>query len=216
VPVLPQAHNRMPRATRHARLWLWLSLLVVSSGLTAAIAWQIVPATIDLPSLRSRPSAPTVNPRPVTVTQRRVRLFFPQETGETLKEVEREIPHRPTLAEDVQAVIHELAESVPGGRAPIPQATEIRQVFLDAFGILYVDFNKGIQLVAAGPGREPELAISAIVNSLTASFSEVKRVQFLIEGKEITGMAGSWDLSRPVSPHFPGEEHPPISPPSQG
>ncbi len=205
----------MPGAAPPGRLWPWLSLLVVSLGVTAAIAWQFLPAVIDLPSVRSRPSSPQSTAQPVVAERRRVRLFFPQETGETLKEVEREIPHRPILAEEVRAVLRELANGQPGGRPPIPPATEVRQVFLDAFGILYLDFNKEIQAVAVAPGAEPELAISAIVNSLTASFNEVKRVQFLVEGKEMAGVAGGWDLGRPVSPRFPGEENPPVVSPSQ-
>ncbi len=216
MPLLPRARDDMPGASRQARLWPWLVLLIVSSGVTAAIAWQIVPAAIDLPSLRSHPRSPQSTPRSVTVEQRRVRLFFPQETGETLKELEREIPHRPSLAEAMRAVLRELASGAPGGRAPLPPATEVRQVFLDAFGILYLDFSKEILAVTAAPGAERELAISAIVNSLTASFSEVKRVQFLVEGKEVAGMAGGWDLRHPVSPRFPGEENLPVVSPPQG
>lgn len=213
MPLPPQALDRVPSVVHHARLWPWLGLLLLSSGVTVAIAWQIVPPTIALPSLRLHPPSPHSIARPVAAEQLRVRLFFPQEAGETLKEVEREIPHRASLAEEVRAVLRELTKRVPGGRAPIPPATEVPQVFLDAFGILYLDFN--LQPVAVGPGAEPELAISAIVNSLTASFSEVKRVQFLVDGKEMAGMAGSWDLRRPVTPRFPGEESPPVVPPAQ-
>jgi hypothetical protein len=151
----------------------------------------------------------------VAIERRRVRLFFPQGTGEALKEVEREIPRRPVLAEEVRAVLRELTNGEPGGRPPIPPAAEVRQVFLDAFGILYLDFNKEIQAVAEAPGEEPELAISAAVNSLAASFSEVKRVQFLVEGKEMASMAGRWDLRRPISPRFPGEVNPPVVSPLQ-
>lgn len=200
----------MSGAARQARLWPWLSLLVISLGVTAAIAWQILPAAIDLPSVRSRPPAPQSTPRPAVVERRRVRLFFPQESGDTLKELEREIPRRPVLAEEVRAVLRELANGASGGRPPIPATAEVRQVFLDAFGILYLDFNKEIQAVATAPEPQPELAISAIVTSLTTSFSEIKRVHFLVEGKEMAGMAGGSDLRRPVSPRFPGEENPPV------
>jgi hypothetical protein len=205
----------MAESARQARVWPWLALLVISLGLTAAIAWQLVPAATDLPTLRLRSPSPQAAPTRVATERRRVRLFFPQGTGEALKEVEREIPRRPGLAEEVRAVLRELANGEPGGRPAIPPATEVRQVFLDAFGILYLDFNKEIQAVPEAPGEEPELAISAVVNSLAASFSEVKRVQFLVEGKEMAGMAGRWDLRRPVSPRFPGEENPPVGSPLQ-
>ena len=205
----------MPESARQARVWPWLALLVISLGLTAAIAWQLLPAAIDLPTLRLRSPSPQPAPSAVATERRRVRLFFPQGTGEALKEVEREIPRRPIPAEEIRAVLRELANGEPGGRPAIPPVAEVRQVFLDAFGILYLDFNKDIQAVAEAPGEEPELAISAVVNSLAANFSEVKRVQFLVEGKEMAGVAGRWDLRRPVSPSFPGEENPPVVSPLQ-
>ena len=168
-----------------------------------------MPAAVDLPSFRSRPSFPKPTPQSAPVDLRRVRLFFPLATGESLKELERQIPLRPNFADAVRAVLRELASNVPGARGPIPPATEIRQVFLDSFGILYLDFSKEFLAATAPPAPWPELAISAIVNSLTANFREVKRVQFLVEGKEVPSMAGSWDLRRPVNPNFPGEETPP-------
>jgi hypothetical protein len=214
MPLLPRARDSIP-ADRHGRLWPWLGLLIVSVGVTAAIASQITPAAFDLPTVRSRPPIPQPTPRPVAIEWRRVRLFFPREKGETLKELEREIPDRPILAEEVRALLRELTKGPSGVRPPVPPATEIRQVFLDPFGILYLDLGKEIRAVTAAPGPEPELAVSAIVNSLTASFSEIKRVQFLVEGKEMAGMAGGWDLRRPLSPRFPGEESPAVVFPSQ-
>ena len=210
------ARDRMVHAPRQLRFWPWLVLLVVSTGTTAVIAWQMMSAAMDLPTLRVSPPSKQPIARSMPVAQRRVRLFYPQEGGQTLKEQEREIPRRPILAEEVRAVIRELTQSMPGVRAPLPQGTEVRQVFLDTFGILYLDFNQRVPLLAAGPGAEAELTISALVNSLTASFSEAKRVQLLIDGKEISGMAGTWDLSRPMVPHFPGNENSFIPSSSQG
>ncbi len=201
----------MPGVSRSV-LWPWLGLLVISLVLGSAIAWQILPATLALPSIRSRPPVPQSIPQPAAVERRRVRLFFPQESGGTLKELERDIPRGGILADDVRVVLRELATGVPGGRPPIPRSAAIRQVFLDAFGILYLDFSREIQGVVAAPDAQAEQAISAIVNSLTASFSGVERVQFLVEGKEMVETAGGWDLRRPLSPRFPGEENPPVVP----
>ena len=125
-------------------------------------------------------------------------------------EVERDIPHRPVLAEGVRSVLRELTNGVPGGRPPVPPGAEVRQVFRDAFGIVYLDFSREFQTLTRAPGSEPELAIAAIVNSLTSNFSDIKRVQFLLEGKEATEVVGGWDLRRPVSPRFPGQESPPV------
>jgi len=142
-----------------------------------------------------------------------VRLFFPQESGDALKEQERElVGHGATLTDDVRAVLSALASgNGPGVRPPLPTGLELRQVFLDAVGILYLDFGQGIHAVLASPGPQLELALSAIVTTLTTSFSEIKRVQFLSEGQELTEALEGVDLRRPLAPRFPGEESPAVS-----
>ncbi len=205
----------MPEPRRQIRLWPWLILLVGSVGLGTAIGWQLLPMAIRLPSLQLRPLSPRPAPPAAPLERRRVRLFFPQETGGTLKEVDREIPWRPLLGEEVRAVLRELIHGEPGVRSPLPPAVEVRQAFLDSFGILYLDFNREIQSAIEAPGGEAELSVSALVNSLIGSLSEVSRVQFLVEGKELTGTAGRWDLHHPISPSFPGEEPPPVASPPQ-
>jgi hypothetical protein len=133
------------------------------------------------------------------------------------KEVEREILRRITLAEEIRAVLRELAAgSAPDGQPPIPPETELRQVFLDPFGILYLDFSKAFLGVISTLGVQPHLAVSAIVMTLTLSFSEIKRVQFLVDGQEINFVSGALDLRRPVGLRFPGEEvQPTISQPPE-
>ena len=99
----------------------------------------------------------------------------------------------------------------PGTAPPLPPETDIRQVSLDAFGILYLDFAAGIEALTAGDAARAELNISAVVLTLTANFSEVKRVQFLSAGSEVSAQIGSADLRRPLQPSFPGEESQPIT-----
>jgi spore germination protein GerM len=141
----------------------------------------------------------------------RVRLFFPQGTKGNLMEEEREIPQRPAFADRVRAVLVELIK-VKGveTRSPLPPGVELRQVFLDAFGILYLDFDKTIQALAAGDAIRTDLATSSIVLTLTTNFSEVKRVQFLSEGEELILLTGGVDLRRPLQPRFPGDEAQPL------
>ncbi len=211
VPRGPRIPERMSGAVRHPALWPWLSLLLAALGLTAVIAWQIRPRPGDTTRVGPGPLLPQPSSRSAAAEYRRIRLFFPQDSRDSLKEQEKEIPRRATLVEEVRATVQELTGGdLTGSRPLIPLGTELRQVFLDGFGILYLDFSKGFQVVVAASGIQPELAISAIVTTLTTSFSEIKRVQFLIEGQEMTAGVGGWDLRRPVGPRFPGEEPPPL------
>jgi len=204
-------------AFRGGSLWTWAALALASGGVIAGIAWEVWPRTLDLSRVRPRSQGSST---PVAAAERvRVRLFFPQETKVTLVEEERDVPRRPVLADSVRGVLGELARGGGVGTLPaLPSDVEVRYVYLDAFGILYLDFGERMRAAVAGNTSRAELAVSAIVLTLTTNFSEVKRVQFLAEGHELTARVGSVDLRRPLQPHFPGEELQPIvsQPPKEG
>jgi hypothetical protein len=144
---------------------------------------------------------------------RHIRLFFPQASGETFREEERQIQRRATLAEEVRVVLRELA--TPGSAAagtPLPAGTQVLQVFVDSFGIAYLDVSREFQSLREASGREAEWAIASIVTTLTTSFQEIKRVQFLSEGQELDLTIGPLDLRYPLRPRFPGAEGPGMPP----
>jgi len=215
-PPRPRIRSVMPGAARHPALWPWASLLVAALGLAALVAWQITPQLGSPAILRARPTPPQTVPRPTAGERRRVRLFFPQQSEDTFKEEEREIARRTTLAEEVRAVLRELARGGPETKPPLPPGTEAQYVYVDSFGIAYLDFPPGIQAVVALPGGHGERAALAIVTTLTTSFSEIKRVQFLVDGQEMAVVTGGLDLRRPLQPRFPGEEVQPVVPQPPG
>lgn len=198
-------------------MWPWLALLFTSAVVIAAIAWEVWPRTVDLSLVRPRPprsqapSAPAAEPV-------RVRLFFPNTAKANLVEEERAIPRRSVLADAVQAMLQELTRtSGPHTAAPFPPSAELRQVFLDQFGILYLDFNTGIEALLAGDETRATLAVAAITLSLATNFSQVKRVQFLVNGHDWAAQVGTVDLRRPLQPRFPEEESPAVlSKPPEG
>jgi hypothetical protein len=189
---------------------------LISSVVIASIAWEVWPRSVDLSLVRPRAQGtrPSSVPAPEHV---RVRLYFPHDAKDTLVEEEREIPRRSALADGVRAVLQELSRTTRQGTvAPCPSAVEVRHVFLDQFGILYLDLNKGIEAVLTGNAPRPALAVSAIALSLATNFSEVKRVQLLVDGRGWSAQVGSLDLRRPLQPNFPEEEsHAVISKPPE-
>ncbi|MBQ5389910.1 MAG: GerMN domain-containing protein, partial [Anaerovibrio sp.] len=48
-----------------------------------------------------------------------------------------------------------------------------------------------------GGSTGEEMLVGSLVNTLT-EFPEIKKVQILVEGKEIDSLSGHLDLSRPV------------------
>jgi hypothetical protein len=184
----------------------------VSASVIAGIAWDVWPRTIDLSALRVRPRGQR-SPAPAATEKVRVRLFLPHDVRNLLMEEERDIARQTVLIDTVRTVLQELTTTKRAGTVPaLPTRVDVRRVFLDAFGILYLDFAKGAEVLSAGEENRSALAISAIVLTLTTNFSEVKRVQFLADGTELVAQIGTMDLRRPLQPRFPGEEFEPSPP----
>jgi len=199
----------MSRQAARRRRWPWLGLGLVSLLVSGAILRDLASMEIWRSSLRMAPPAPVSRPAGGV---RPVRLFLPTEAG-TLREVEQEIPRGSPVGEEISMVLHELGDE-DGGVSAL-SAAEAHHVFLDAFGILYVDVGSGFEQVLAGP--EPsEPAIRAIVSTLTANFEQVKRVQLLVGGHELASTAGSLDLRRPLTPPEPSAPAPLAQPEGSG
>jgi hypothetical protein len=199
-------------------MWLWLSLLVISVALSGIIFPHVWPLQAEFPVFRSPRETPTPQPmaRVGSGESRHIRLFFPQESGQGFREEDRQILRRATLAEEVRVALRELATPGTAGAAtPLPQGTQVLQVFVDSFGIAYLDLTREYQRLRDAPAREAEWAIASVVTTLTTSFQEIKRVQFLSEGQELGLTVGPFDLRYPLRPRFPGAEEPDTTSPPQ-
>ncbi len=207
------------QAARGPRTWPWLALLALSLVLSALILPRVWPLQSEFPVFRSPGEAPASPPPMVqggAGESRQVRLFFPRESGEAFREEERQLLRRATLADEVRAALRELG--TPGAAdavTPLPIGTQVLQVFVDSFGIAYLDLSREFQGLRQAPGREAEWAIASIVTTLTTSFQEIKRVQFLSDGQELDLRTGPLDLRYPLRPRFPGAEASDTAPPSQ-
>jgi hypothetical protein len=81
-------------------------------------------------------------------------------------------------------------------QSPVLKELKLREFFLDAAGTGYVDVVPAPQGGIKASAWEELLAVYSIVNTLTQNFDEIKRVRFLIDGKEAQLLAGHIDLSR--------------------
>ena len=72
---------------------------------------------------------------------------------------------------------------------------KIQEVYLDASGTAYVDLLPSQKEIVASVSEEL-LALYAVVHTLLMNFEEIKRVMFLLDGKEAKCLAGHIDMSR--------------------
>ncbi|MGM9539210.1 GerMN domain-containing protein [Anaerovibrio sp.] len=77
-----------------------------------------------------------------------------------------------------------------------PKKTKLLKVSVSG-GVAKVDFDKNLTNGFVGGSTGEEMLVGSLVNTLT-EFPEIKKVQILIEGKEIDSLSGHLDLSRPV------------------
>lgn len=101
-------------------------------------------------------------------------------------------------AEKYQAAVEALLAGTDDKKltAVFPKKAKLRKVSVSG-GVAKVDFDKNLISGFVGGSTGEEMLVGSLVNTLT-EFPEIKKVQILVEGKEIDSLSGHLDLSRPV------------------
>jgi spore germination protein GerM len=158
--------------------WLWASFRRTSSGPTATT--PLAQATADA--------------RKITAT-----LYFVSEDGMSLVGVQREVAFGETVVEQAKQIV---TAQLAAGPAPlvsaIPASTTLRAIYLTERGDAFVDLSATARTAHTGGALDELFTVYSIVNALTTNLPAVKRVQILIEGKEVDTLAGHVDLRHPL------------------
>ncbi len=132
-----------------------------------------------------------------------VKLFFLAPDQPALLIEDREVAYSADLARQVRTVVEELVkgpQKTSGLVGTLPAETRVIDSFVTAAGVAYVDLSKEAAEKHPGGSRGELLSVYSIVNSLTANFPAVKRVQILVEDRQVATLAGHVDLTRPLTP----------------
>lgn len=156
-------------------------------------AGQTEPAHQTETTGQTEPAAPDER----GVEDLRVKVYYPDESGLRLVEVEREI--------EVARDSDKYAAAVEAMMTP-PTESELTEIFpkraklLDVNvqdGVATVNFDEELRKHFAGGSAGETFLVGSVVNALT-NFNEVKEVRILIDGEEIESLAGHMDLSEPL------------------
>ncbi len=149
------------------------------------------------------PSETQVSQSPqISLPQKEIKLFLLRENGTFFSE-ERAINTGKTNLETIKNFV-ELLLSLKGRNSlPLPLDLSLRSVFLiEKKNLLVLDFNASA-LEKFPSGTESELEfIYFFVNNICFNFADIKQVQFLFDGREITSLSGHLDLETPFRPDF--------------
>ena len=142
-------------------------------------------------------SADTAAPgdaRKITAT-----LFFVSEDGMSLVGVQREVAFGESVLDQArQIVVSQLATAPPPLVSAIPPDTKLRALYMTEQGDAFVDLSADVRTRHTGGALDELFTVYTIVNALTTNLPAVKRVQILIDGKEVDTLAGHVDLRHPL------------------
>lgn len=126
-----------------------------------------------------------------------IKIYYPDDSGMRLVEVEREITVDDPNDKYFVAVESLREDPVEENLTRIfPGNASIRSVIVDG-NMAVVDFDGSILKSFVGGSTGEEFLIGSIVDTLT-NFPEVTCVKFLVDGQEIETLSGHMDLSMPL------------------
>ena len=130
-----------------------------------------------------------------------VKLYFESPDLFGLLPEDRSLPFSVELSRQIRTVVEELVRgSTTGLASPLPADTKVLEVFVTARGVAFVSLSKEAAAGASGGSTAELFTVYSIVNSITANFPAVKRVQLLLDDRPAATFAGHVDISRPLPP----------------
>jgi germination protein M len=197
-----------------------LCLLSLTAPRWARLLRQEAPVEDD--PLASEASDAGAIKRPEQGTEREasrtigVRLYLEAPDRVGLVPEERQVAFSSDLSVQIKTVVEELVKgSTAGLLPPLAEGTRVLAVFVTARGVAYLSLSA--EAAATGGGVRSELhSVYAVVDTITANFPAIRRVQILIGDRESPTLGGHVDISRPLLPDMtfialPVAESPPPS-----
>jgi spore germination protein GerM len=134
--------------------------------------------------------------------KKNVVLYFSDDEGEFLIGEKRPLPEAGSLQEEAKETVVELIHGPKGRLIPtLPSKTKLIALQVDDHGLAKVNFNRNLTQDHPGGSSAEIMTVYSVVNSLALNFPEIKRVQILVEGKEIETITGHLSLNKPMDPN---------------
>jgi germination protein M len=132
---------------------------------------------------------PAFHSEPLSVT-----LFYP--LGGMLVSGAAPAKRQPDTQAQARETLVAVFSDKRAAQAAVLRDMKLRAFYLDGSGTAYVDLTPGQQKDIQASAWEEQLAIYAVVNTLTQNFEEIRQVAFLVDGRDAQTLAGHMDLAR--------------------
>ncbi len=106
------------------------------------------------------------------------------------------VKRQPDTQAQAREVLAALLSDPRAARSPVLTGLRLRALYIDADGTAFVDLvAQSAGGVKASAGEELA-GLYAVINTLIRNFDEIRRVRFLLDGREAQTLAGHIDLTR--------------------
>lgn len=175
--------------------WRVLLIALAAVGLVALMLWLIT-GTGGPGARRDRVLPADQLPTPTPPPEQQVVLLFLGPDGQLHPEL-RTVPLPEEVSARARVVVEELLAGSVGGLGPvIPYQAEVSAVFVDDRGNAFVDLTAPPERLE---GSHIELTLAyGVVDSVLLNCPELRAVQILFGGREVSTLTGHLDLSRPL------------------
>jgi spore germination protein GerM len=182
------------RGQSEGKAWWWWGIATILLVLMGGAVWWLM----DGP--RGRGTSIDTADRSVSAAPgEELSIWFASQQEDALVSERRSVPANLTPIDRARASLHELIAG-PKGHAmrTVPTEAKIRELFIDDQGTAYIDFSEALSQTHPGGPWAEMLTIRSMMQTLVGNVPEIKRVQIMIEGREVETLAGHVDIRRPL------------------
>ncbi len=174
---------------------------VVVAGLAGWVLFVGLPRWYSARKAATVAAAGAAAPAPTGGAVRKITatLFYVSEDGMHLTPMQREVPFAAATADQARAIVEAQLASAPPLVSAIPPNTQLRAVFMTERGDAFVDLSGEVSSRHSGGSLDEIFTVYTIVDALTVNLPAIKRVQILVDGKEVDTLAGHVDLRHPLA-----------------
>ena len=140
------------------------------------------------------PQTPGTAVRKITAT-----LYYVSDDGMSLTPAQREVPFAATVTEQARNIVEAQLAPAPPLVSAVPAETKLHDVFVTERGDAFVDLSGEVSARHPGGTLDEIFTVYTIVDALTVNLPAIKRVQILVDGKEVDTLAGHVDLRHPLA-----------------
>lgn len=187
------------RCKKRSLLYIGLALLLLLAAGCGLTAQQPAPGSdaVQTPA-NTTPSTTGQGPSaaPAGTPTMTLTVYFGTKDAKYLVPEQRTVPQNNHPAQTALELL--LAGPTRSDLTPLfPAGVKLRSVSVRD-GVAYADFNDALVKNNHTGSAGEILQVAAIVNTLT-NFSDIERVQILVDGQRVATLAGHLDVSEPLS-----------------